>query len=45
MGYRVEQISKILPITSVDKVPPDERQKIEAGLPRQAVVKPKNWRC
>jgi type 1 glutamine amidotransferase len=44
MGYRVEQITKILPITSVDKVPADERQKIEAGLPRQALVKPKKAR-
>jgi type 1 glutamine amidotransferase len=44
MGYRVEQITKILPITSVDKVPADERQKIEAGLPKQALAKPKKAR-
>ena len=44
MGYRVDRISRVLPITSVDRVPPDERQKIEAALPRQALVKPKKPR-
>jgi type 1 glutamine amidotransferase len=44
MGYRIEQVSKLTPITSVDKVPADERAKIEAALPRQAAVKPKKPR-
>ncbi len=44
MGYRIEQVSKLTPITSVNKVPADERAKIEAALPRQAAVKPKKPR-
>jgi hypothetical protein len=36
MGYRVEQITKVLPITSTDRVPAEERAKIEAALPRSA---------
>lgn len=44
MGYRIEQVSKLTPITSVDKVPADERAKIEAALPRQATVKAKKPR-
>jgi type 1 glutamine amidotransferase len=44
MGYRVDQISHLLPITSSDRVPPDERQKIEAALPKRALVKPKKPR-
>lgn len=44
MGYRVEQITHLLPITSPARVPDDERQKIEAALPRQALVKPKKAR-
>jgi type 1 glutamine amidotransferase len=44
MGYRVEQIARVLPITSPDRVPADERRKIEAALPRQALVKPKKAR-
>jgi type 1 glutamine amidotransferase len=44
MGYRVEQVTKILPITPVDKIPTDERQKIEAGVPTHALVKPKKVR-
>jgi hypothetical protein len=44
MGYRIEQVSKLTPITSVDKVPADERAKIEAALPRQAAMTPKKPR-
>ncbi len=44
MGYRVDLDSKLLPITSVDKIPADERKAIEAGLPKQAQVKPKKAR-
>jgi len=44
MGYRVEQITKVVPITSVDKVPAADREKIEAALPKQAQVQPKKPR-
>jgi type 1 glutamine amidotransferase len=44
MGYRVEQITKLLPITSVDKVPAADREKLEAALPKQAVAQPKKPR-
>ncbi len=44
MGYRVEQITKIVPITSVDKVPAADRQKLEAALPKQAQAQPKKPR-
>jgi len=44
MGYRIEQDAKLIPITPVDKIPPAERQAIEAGLPKQAMAKPKRAR-
>ena len=44
MGYRVEQITKVLPITSTDRVPAEDKAKIEAALPREAPVKPKKPR-
>jgi type 1 glutamine amidotransferase len=44
MGYRVEQITKVMPITSVDKVPAADREKIEAALPKQAQAQPKKPR-
>ena len=44
MGYRVEQITKLVPITSVNKVPAADRQKLEAVLPKQAVAQPKKPR-
>jgi type 1 glutamine amidotransferase len=44
MGARVQQDSKLLPSTSPDLVPAGERQKIEAGVPRQAIAKPKKAR-
>jgi type 1 glutamine amidotransferase len=44
MGYRIEQVARLTPITSVDKIPADERAKIEAALPKQALVKPKKAR-
>jgi type 1 glutamine amidotransferase len=43
-GYRVNAISRMLPITTTDKIPLDERQKIDAAVPRQALVKPKKSR-
>ena len=44
MGYRVDEISRKTPITSIDGIPADERQNIEAGVPKQAIVKPKKAR-
>jgi len=44
MGYRVERDSHHLPITPVDRVPPAERQKIEAALPRTAPAVPRKHR-
>ena len=44
MGYRVELDSKLIPITSTNRIPADERQKIEAALPKQALANPKKPR-
>jgi type 1 glutamine amidotransferase/sugar phosphate isomerase/epimerase len=41
MGYRVEQDAKLIPITPTDRIPADVKQKIEAALPKQALVTPK----
>ena len=43
-GYRVNAISRMLPITTADRVPADEKQKIDAAVPRQALAKPKQVR-
>jgi type 1 glutamine amidotransferase len=43
-GYRVNAISRMLPITTTDRIPPDEKQKIDAAVPRQALVRPKQPR-
>jgi type 1 glutamine amidotransferase len=43
-GYRVNAISKMLPITTPDRIPADERAKIEAAIPRQPLAKPKQPR-
>lgn len=43
-GYRVNAISKMLPITTADRIPADEKAKIDAAIPRQALVKPKQPR-
>ena len=39
-GYRVNAISRMMPITTTDGIPADERQKIDAAVPRQALAKP-----
>ena len=39
-GYRVNAISKMLPITTADRIPADERAKIDAAIPRQPLAKP-----
>jgi type 1 glutamine amidotransferase len=44
MGYRVDEIGRKTPITSTAQIPADERQKIDANLPKQALVKPKKAR-
>jgi type 1 glutamine amidotransferase len=43
-GYRVNAISKMLPISTTDRIPADERAKIDAAVPRQALVKPRQAR-
>ena len=44
MGYRVEQDAKFIPPTKTDRIPADVKQKIEAALPRTAMVTPKQPR-
>jgi type 1 glutamine amidotransferase/sugar phosphate isomerase/epimerase len=41
MGYRIEQDAKLIPITPTDRIPADVKQKIEAALPKRALVTPK----
>ena len=43
-GDRVEQLSKITPISGLDLVPVEARPRIEAAVPREALVKPKKAR-
>jgi type 1 glutamine amidotransferase len=43
-GYRVNAISTMLPISTVDRIPADERAKIDAAIPRQPLVKPRQAR-
>ena len=43
-GQRVDEMSRKTPITKTDTVPADERQRIEAALPKQALAKPKKPR-
>jgi type 1 glutamine amidotransferase/sugar phosphate isomerase/epimerase len=44
MGYRIEQDAKLIPITPTDRIPAEDKQKIEAALPKQALVTPKGPR-
>ena len=37
-------ISKMLPITTADRIPADERAKIDAAIPRQPLAKPRQAR-
>jgi type 1 glutamine amidotransferase/sugar phosphate isomerase/epimerase len=41
MGYRIEQDAKLFPITPTDRIPAEDKQKIEAALPKEALVTPK----
>lgn len=43
-GYRVNAISRMLPITTADRIPAEERQKVDAAVPRQALAAPKKSR-
>lgn len=43
-GYRVNAISRMLPISTTDRIPADEKQKIDAAIPRQPLVTPKRAR-
>ena len=43
-GYRVNAISRMLPITTAERIPADEKAKMDAAVPRQALVKPKQAR-
>ena len=43
-GYRVNAISRMLPVTTAEKVPSDEKQKIEAAIPREPLVRPRQPR-
>jgi type 1 glutamine amidotransferase/sugar phosphate isomerase/epimerase len=40
MGYRVDEDAKLIPITSTDRIPADVKEKIEAALPKKALVTP-----
>ena len=44
MGWRVDEISRKTPITTADKIPANEKEQIDAAVPRQALVKPKRAR-
>ena len=44
MGWRVNEISRKMPITTTDKIPATEKEQIEAAVPRQALVKPRKAR-
>jgi type 1 glutamine amidotransferase len=43
-GYRVNEISRMMPITTTDRIPAEEKQKIDAAIPRQALAKPSRAR-
>jgi len=44
IGYRINEISRATPTVPVDTIPAAEREAIEKGLPRLAIVKPKQPR-
>jgi type 1 glutamine amidotransferase len=43
-GYRVNAISRMMPITTPDGISADERQKVDAAIPRQPLAKPRKAR-
>ncbi len=44
IAYRIDTLSRLQTISTPDKLPADVRQKIDAAIPRQAVVKPERPR-
>ena len=40
MGYRIEEDARLIPITSIDRIPADVKASIEKALPRTATVTP-----
>lgn len=44
IGYRINEISRATPTVPTDGIPAAEREAIERGIPRQAVVKPRQAR-
>ncbi len=44
MGYRIEEDARLIPPTSTDRIPADVKQKIEAALPKSALVAPRKPR-
>jgi type 1 glutamine amidotransferase len=43
-GYRVNAISRMLPITTTERIPAEEKQKIDEAVPRQPLAKPRKSR-
>jgi type 1 glutamine amidotransferase len=43
-GYRVNAISRMMPITTTERIPADERRKIDAAVPREPLAKPRRAR-
>jgi type 1 glutamine amidotransferase/sugar phosphate isomerase/epimerase len=44
MGYRIEEDAKLIPPTNTDRIPAEVKQKVEAALPKTALVAPKKPR-
>jgi type 1 glutamine amidotransferase/sugar phosphate isomerase/epimerase len=44
IAYRIDTLSRMQTISTPDKLPADVRQKIDAAIPRQALVKPQRPR-
>jgi type 1 glutamine amidotransferase/sugar phosphate isomerase/epimerase len=44
IAYRVDELARLTPISTPERVPADQRQRIDAAIPRQALVKPKKTR-
>jgi type 1 glutamine amidotransferase len=44
IAYRVDALARLTSISAPDRVPADQRQRVDAAIPRQALVKPKKAR-
>ncbi len=44
LGYRVDELARLTPISTPEKVPADQRRLIESAIPRRALVTPKKPR-